>query len=93
MTPFLLTALAIVALIAFGIGIFVGLRLSCTALYRQTKGWQVSLKNVEPLGSHQARRPWPDIKEGMRRKGGVNPPSTMPRPQEPPMPMNPGGGK
>lgn len=89
MTPFLLTALAVVALIAFGLGVFVGLRLSCTALYRQTKGWRALLKSVEPLGSRQARHPWPDITEGMRRKGGVNHGPFGPRPQCPPMPMNP----
>ena len=31
-----------------------------------------------------------NIQEGMRYKGGVNPPSTMPRPQEPPKPFDPG---
>jgi len=30
-----------------------------------------------------------NIKEGMRRKGGVNPPSAMPRPPEPPKPFDP----
>ena len=30
-----------------------------------------------------------NIKEGMRYKGGVNPPSTMPRPSEPPKPFDP----
>ena len=31
----------------------------------------------------------PNIQEGMRYKGGVNPPSTMPRPSEPPKPFDP----
>lgn len=30
-----------------------------------------------------------NITEGMTRKGGVNPASTMPRPQEPPKPFTP----
>ena len=88
MTLFVLTALS-----AFCVGVFVGLRLASSALYRQAKGWQAALKSVEPLGSRQERHPWPDIKEGMRRKGGVNHGPFGPRPQCPPMPMNPGGSK